>query len=292
MSVNERLIIIVGPTASGKSAFAVKIARKIGGEIISADSRQVYKGLNLASGKITKHEMRGVPHYCLDLVSPKKNFTADDYKKCFWDAVEKIESRGKIPVVVGGTGFYIDIALGRMKAASTPPNPKLRHALAKKTTGALFAMLKKLDPRRATDIAKKNETKNKVRLIRSIEIAKGGEPTKGSPSGIPEGLPFVKERATFWIGIPHVGEALRKKIHARLGARMKVGMVNEIRKLRRGGVSWKRLDELGLEPRWIARYLQGKITKERMLYHLENAIWRYSKRQMTWFKRNREIRWV
>ncbi|MBI2039272.1 MAG: tRNA (adenosine(37)-N6)-dimethylallyltransferase MiaA [Candidatus Niyogibacteria bacterium] len=283
-----KLIVIVGPTASGKSVFAVRLARKTGGEIISADSRQVYKGLNLASGKITKRDMQGVPHYCLDLVSPKRNFTADDYKKCFWDAVQKIEKRGKVPIVVGGAGFYIDAALGRMGTGGAPPNPQLRRALAKKTVNALFKMLQKLDPQRALDIAAKNEIKNKVRLIRAIEIAKS--PLRAT---LYKGLPFGLEGVDIeWIGIAHTGEALREKIRARLKARMKAGMVAEIKKLRRSGVSWKRLDELGLEPRWIARYLQGKVTKEQMLYRLENAIWRYSKRQMTWFRRNREIHWI
>ncbi|MBI1957194.1 MAG: tRNA (adenosine(37)-N6)-dimethylallyltransferase MiaA [Candidatus Niyogibacteria bacterium] len=292
----QRLIVIVGPTASGKSALAVKLARKLGGEVISADSRQVYKGLDLASGKITKREMQGVRHYCLDLVSPKKNFTADDYKKCFWNAVTTIQKHGKIPIVVGGTGFYIDAALGRMGTGGAPPNPALRKQLSGKSAEALFQMLEKLDHRRAHDIAAKNEVKNKVRLIRAIEISRNPINVRHRVSNIDtrvqrDSAPCVDAHEIRWLGIAHGGRALRKKIRARLEARMKAGMVAEIKRLHRSGVSWKRLDELGLEPRWIARYLQGKLTKEQMLYHLENAIWRYSKWQMMWFKRNEAIRW-
>src|SRR3989344_7421692 len=155
--VNRKIIVIVGPTASGKSALGVKLAKKLNGEIISADSRQVYKGLDLASGKIIKKEMAGIPHHCLDLVSTKTIFSAERYAKCAQKAVKDILKRGKTPIIVGGTGFYIDIALGQMKTANIAPDWKLRRKLEKKSAEALFKMLKKLDPARAKNIDPKNK---------------------------------------------------------------------------------------------------------------------------------------
>ena len=164
----RKIIIILGPTASGKSELAVKMARKIGGEIISADSRQVYKGLNIGSGKITKKEMRGVPHYCLDIASPKKVFTAVDFKKCAEKAIKDIQSRDKTPIICGGTGFYIGVITGAIDIPEIKPNWKLRKKLEKMPTEKLFKMLKKLDHARARNI----DAKNPRRLIRAIEIAK------------------------------------------------------------------------------------------------------------------------
>lgn len=138
----SRIITIVGPNASGKSEFAVGLAKKIGGEIISADSRQVYRGLNIGSGKITKKEMRGVPHHCLSIANPKKTFTALDFKKCAQKVIFNILKRGKTPIIVGGTGFYIDAALGRVKLGGVPPNHALRKKLAGKSASELLKMLK------------------------------------------------------------------------------------------------------------------------------------------------------
>ena len=164
----EKIVVIVGPTASGKSDLGVMLAKKIQGEIISADSRQVYKGLNIGSGKITKKEMRGVSHYGLDIANPKKIFTAEDFKKHATQSLNKIICRGKIPIIVGGTGFYIDVLLGLRNTANVPPNPQLRKRIENKSANELFMMLKKLDPERAKTI----DQHNPRRLVRAIEIAK------------------------------------------------------------------------------------------------------------------------
>lgn len=292
-SLKNKIIVIVGPTASGKSAFAVRMAKKInppaGGEIISADSRQVYKGLNLASGKITKKEMAGIPHYCLDLVSPKTIFTADRFKRHAQNAIKDIIKRGKMPIIVGGTGFYIDSALGLNNIPEVPPNWKLRKNLEKKSPKELLKMLKKIDSKRAKTI----EPKNKRRLIRAIEIIK----TIGRYTPAPTIDRMNDGRKIVWFGIKTKPKELRKKINRRLDKRLKAGMIEEIKKLHAdppagGGVSWKRLDDLGLEPRWVSRYLRGKISKEEMIQNLQTAIWRYSRRQMTWFRRNKKIRWI
>ena len=166
--MRKKVIVVVGPTASGKSSYAVKLARSIGGEGVSADSRQVYKGLDVGTGKITRKEMRGVPHHLLDVVSPKKVFTAHDFVERGQAAIESILNRGKTPIICGGTGFYIDALLGRMPLPNVPPNPALRARLEKKSASQLFAMLQKIDSRRAKNI----DRHNPVRLVRAIEIAK------------------------------------------------------------------------------------------------------------------------
>ena len=166
--MSRKIIVILGPTASGKSWLAVKIARKYNGEIISADSRQVYKGLDIGAGKITKKEMSGIPHYCLDIISPKKIFTVADFKKFADKAIEKIFSKNKTPIIVGGTGLYIQAIVDNVILPEVKPDWKLRKELEKKTTEKMFDFLKKLDPRRAKNI----DPKNPRRLIRAIEIAK------------------------------------------------------------------------------------------------------------------------
>jgi tRNA dimethylallyltransferase len=282
---NNKIIAIVGPTVSGKSALAVKIAKKLNGEIISADSRQVYKGLNLASGKINKKEMKGVKHYCLDLVSPKTVFTAQRFQKCAAKAIKTIIKKGKIPIIAGGTGFYIDAALGRIKIPEIPPDWKLRRKLELKSAPELLLLLKKFDYERAAAI----EPQNKRRLIRAVEIAKHFSQKKTGKKPKNE---INQNLDILWLGIKTEPEELKNKINARLKRRIKDGMIAEIKKMNDAGISRKRLDSLGLEPRWISRYLHGHIARKEMTEKLQNAIWRYSRRQMTWFKRNKKIHWV
>ena len=165
--MKTKLLIILGPTASGKSDLAVQLAKKYNGEIISADSRQVYKGLNIGTGKITKKEMSGIKHHLLDVTDPKKVFTVSQFKTLVEIAIADISSRGKLPIICGGTGFYIQAVVDNIILPEVPPNKKLREKLNKKTTTELFEILKKLDNERAKNI----DAKNPRRLIRAIEIA-------------------------------------------------------------------------------------------------------------------------
>jgi tRNA dimethylallyltransferase len=281
------LIAIVGPTASGKTSLGIFLAQKCNGEVISADSRQVYKGLNIGTGKVTKKEAGGIPHHLIDVASPKKEFSANDFIRLGRKAIEKIQAKNRVPMVVGGTGFYVDALLGRIALADVPPNPKLRTQLKKKSVEQLFMMLKKLDPERAKSI----DAKNSVRLIRAIEVARAKPGT--NPVAEPVDVRgFVPGYSTLWLGINPGKEKLQKNIHDRLLARMKLGMVAEAKRLHKEGLSFKRMEALGLEYRSLARLLQNKITKEEFLVELERAINHYAKRQMTWFKRNKEIHWV
>lgn len=275
-----KLIVICGQTATGKSDFTVQIAKEIGGEIISVDSRQVYIGLDIGSGKITKKEMQGIPHHLLDVISPKKVFSVNDFKLQAEKKIQEIIARGNTPIVCGGTGFYIDTLLGTINLPEVPENKILRKKLASKTKDELLALLKKLDPVRAETI----DQNNPVRLIRAIEIATA----LGS-------VPVLKKKSLYdalSIGLTLPDEVLKEKIHTRLISRMKDGMLEEAKNLHTKGLSWKRMRELGLEYRFLADHLTNKLSKEEMFTQLETAIWHYAKRQKTWFKRNTDILWI
>lgn len=274
-----RVIAIVGATATGKSALGVRLCKKFEGEVISADSRQVYKNLNLGTGKITLKEMRGVPHHLLDVTSPARNFSVERFKKKAEKAVSEILSNGRVPFVVGGTGFYIDALLQGWVLPDVPANHKLRASLSKMSLPRLMQILKKLDSARAKNI----DVKNKVRIIRAIEIAKAlGK------------VPVLKSKPKYnvlWIGIALPPEALKRKIEKRLKERIEKGMISEARTLHRKGLSYRRMHALGLEYREMAKLLKKEVGKERMIENLKRETWQYAKRQNTWFKMNKKIKW-
>lgn len=289
----EKVIVIVGPTASGKSDLAVKIAKRINGEIISADSRQVYRGMDIGTGKITKKEMRGIPHHLLDVVSPGADFSVSRFKKLATKKIKEITGRGHVPIIVGGTGFWIDALIYDWPIPEVGPNRALRARLEKQTAAQLFAKLTKLDPVRATDI----DRYNKRRLVRALEIiAATGKPTPGFNIAYPHGRNKKykiggKGYRVLFLGVKLPQKELERRIYTRLIRRLKNGMVREIKKLHSSGVSWKRLDDFGLEYRYISRYLRGLISYDEMVEQLYRAIKNYAKRQMRWFKRNPQIKW-
>lgn len=278
---SAKLIVVVGPTASGKSSLAVLLAKHFNGEIISADSRQVYKGMNLGTGKVTKKEMEGVPHHLLDVADPKRTFTASHYARLGRKAIADIMKRGKTPIVCGGTGFYIRALVDGLVIPDAKPNPKLRKELEGKSTDELFGMLKIADPDRAEAI----DSKNPRRLVRALEIidALGKVPAlKKHP------LPYP----TLFIGIAKNQDVLKKLVEVRLEKRIKMGMLTEIKRLHAQGVSWKRLESFGLEYRYGAFFLQNKIDKKTFMRELTKQILDYSKRQMTWFRPDMRIQWI
>ncbi len=276
-----KLIVVLGFTASGKSDLAVKLARKFNGEIVSADSRQVYKGMNIGTGKIIKEEMQGIPHHLLNVANPKRQFTAAQYQEKAFKAINKINKKGKIPIICGGTGFYIQTVIQGLKIPKVRPDLKLRKKLEKLTTEELFKKLEKFDTRRAKNI----DSKNRRRIIRALEIViKSDKP-----------VPCIKIQPQFNVlelGIKKSFEELKKLIKKRLLKRLRQGMIDEVRELRKSGLSWKRLDDFGLEYRYISKYLQNKLTKQEMIEKLQKEIEHYAKRQITWFKRDKKIYWV
>lgn len=284
----NKIIVVLGPTASGKSDLAVKLAQKTNGEVISADSRQVYCGMDIGTGKITKREMRGVKHYLLDIASPKSTFSVSRYQKLGKKAIKEILKRDRVPIICGGTGFYIDALVYGYKLPEVPPNPKLRKSLEKKSTDALFSTLKKLDPRRAKNIDKFN----KRRLIRALEIiltTKNPVPALSSSASIDGSK---NQYDVLFIGIKKPQEKLKKLIAKRLKKRLNQGMIKEVENIHKSGVSWKKLESFGLEYRRVAEYLQNKISYAEMIPLLQKDIEHYAKRQMTWFKNNKKIHWI
>ncbi|MEK7621587.1 MAG: tRNA (adenosine(37)-N6)-dimethylallyltransferase MiaA [Patescibacteria group bacterium] len=291
------IIAIVGPTASGKSALAVRLAKKFGGEIISADSRQVYRGLDIGSGKVLRDKLskrykleprsylhQGIPHHLLDVASPRRQFSVAQYQKLGSRVIEQIIKRGKLPIVCGGTGFYVEALLKNYTLPPVPPNLKLRAKLEKLPTEKLGEKLEILDPERFQNI----DVKNRPRLIRAIEIAAAlGE------------VPPLETKARPWhwltIGIKVDPEKLRQKIKARLTTRLRAGLINEVKNLHRNGLSWKRLESFGLEYAHIARFAQHSVSHRLpsdLIDKLETDIWHYAKRQMTWWRRDPTIHWI
>lgn len=286
MNQATSLIVVAGPTASGKSDLAVRLAKRFNGEIISADSRQIYRALDVGTAKVpgkwrgNAFVYKGIPHHLIDIVPPKKIFTAAEYQILAEKAIRDILSRGKIPILAGGTGFWIDsVAYGR-KYPAVPPNAGLRKRLGKIGAPKLLSMLEKLDPERAKTI----ERKNPRRLIRAIEIARAA-------GRVPKPRKLIRYR-TLWIGLNPPRSLLEKRIKARARAMISAGLIREIEKLIRMGISKKRLREFGFEYRGGLACLEKRITREEFLDDLFRNTRAYARRQMTWFKRNSEIRWI
>jgi tRNA dimethylallyltransferase len=280
-SLKKKLIVVLGPTASGKTELAIKLAKKFNGEIVNADSRQVYKGMDIGTAKPTKKEMEGIPHHLLDAASPKRKFTIAQYRKLALKAIEKIQRKGKIPFLVGGTWFYIRAIVDGLIIPEVPPNWKLRKELEKKTPKELYKILKKLDPERAKTI----EKENKRRLIRAIEICKKiGKvpPLKFNP------LPYP----VLMIGIKRKKKELMERIRKRFFEWLKRGLILEVINLRKMGVSFERIEEFGMHYREIARYLQGKISEKEMIENSIKEIQNYAKKQLNWFKKDKRVKWI
>jgi tRNA dimethylallyltransferase len=276
-----KIVVLLGPTASGKSDLAVKLAKKFNGEVISADSRQVYKGMDVGTGKIKKEEMQKIPHHLLDVISPKRRFSVSQYKKLAEKEIQKILKKEKLPIICGGTAFYIKALVDGIIIPEVSPDWNLRKILEKKTTETLYQKLLKLDSTRA----KKIDKNNKRRLIRALEII---EKTKNK---IPKTKTFLLYNPLF-LGIKIDQEKLNRKIDKRLKKRLSQKMIEEVKKLRRSGVSFKRLEEFGLEYKWVALYLQKKFTYEEAIESLSTDIKKFSKRQMVWWKHDKRISWI
>ena len=281
MSHKPKVIAIVGPTASGKTSLSIEIAKHVGGEVISADSRQVYRGMDLGTGKVTVEEMDGVPHHLLDVADPMTIYTGSDFVRDGTAATEDILRRGHVPIIAGGTFFYVDLLRGKLSAAPVAPDADFRATLERYSDTELLELLEQKDPRRASTI----DPHNRRRLIRALEIIN----TLGS---VPESAQQESPYDWLVLGIDIATEQLHHNIHARLHERISEGMIKEVERLHDEGVAWNRLEELGLEYRYIAQYLQGQLTRDEMIELLETRIRQFAKRQLTWLKRDEEIEWV
>lgn len=278
--MKKQVLVILGPTASGKSAYGIKLAKSMNGEIVSCDSRQVYKELDIGTAKLTKNEMRGIPHYCINLTSVKKVFTVSDFKECANEAISKILDKGKIPILVGGSAFYINAVLNDVNLPEVPPNPKLRNKLEKYPIEKLLTILDKKDPARARTI----DRKNKRRIIRALEIIK----VLGK---VPQAKKELKYQAKFY-GMKISPEDLKKKIIKRTDKMVRRGLVRETKKIRALGLAWKRIYELGFEYKYPALYIQNKISEKEMIDSINKETIEYARRQMLWWKKDKQIKWV
>lgn len=272
-----KMIVIAGTTASGKSDLGVTLAGKYKGEIISADSRQVYRSMDLGSGKISPEEMHGIPHHLLDVCEPGAFFSMADFQRLAYESADDILARGRIPFLVGGTGLYINAVADGYILSDKSPDLELRARLEEYETPALYEMLKTQLPDTEIDPCNRN------RVMRALErlAADDYHPGRHEP-----------RYQTLKIGVRYEREVLKKRIDERLERRLDQGMVEEVRTLMNQGVTEQFLLKLGLEYRYLTLYITGKLDYDQMVAELGNAIKRFAKRQVTWFKRDPDIHWL
>ncbi len=279
MSTSPKIIVILGPTSSGKSSLAIEIAKKWNGEIISADSRQVYRGMDIGTGKVTQEEQAQVRHWLLDIADPNDDYNVSHFVRDARIAFEDIVGRNKLPILCGGTGFWIQALVENHELPNISPDPALREALAVKTKEELFEMLNQLNPERTQTIDRDNPR----RLIRAIEIAQNQNKESDTVPKIPPS-PFLVAHSLL-IALCPPKDILDARIQARLEARFNQGMIAEVEQLHDRGVSWERLDTFGLEYRWISRFLRKTLSLNEMKERLFFDSIHYAKRQMTWIRR-------
>jgi tRNA dimethylallyltransferase len=279
-SDKTKVIVIVGQTGSGKTALSLKIAQQFQGEVISADSRQVYRGLDIGTEKITEAQMEGIPHHLLSIASPEQVYTAHDFVRDAQSAIDEITRREHVPIITGGTFFYIDTLLGKVSCTPVSPDPKLRAELEAHTESELFAILQEKDPARASSIDKDN----KRRLVRALEIL-------ATLPAVPPPTTRECPYEALILGIRIDKDVLRKRLRERAQHALSRGLIKETQTLLKQGVTRNRLSEIGLEYKLVLEYLDGTLVEQALLQKLEEKNWQYAKRQMVWLKRDASIQW-
>jgi tRNA dimethylallyltransferase len=279
-----KLVVLLGPTASGKSCLGIRLAQHFNGEIISADSRQVYRGLDIGTAKVTPVEQALVPHHVLDVADPREVYTVAQFQRDAIAAINDILKRGHQPFLVGGSPHYIQAVVDNLDIPHIEPQPELRARLSKRSLSELLAQLEKLDPQSAATIDRNNPR----RVIRALEVC------------LVSGKPFSQQRKiseplyqSLLLGIEWPREVLYRRIDARVDERMQQGMVQEVQRLLDAGISHERLKALGLEYRYITRWLTGAFENEdEMVQKLKYAIHDFTRRQLTWFRKDKRIVWI
>ena len=277
----QKLVVILGTNASGKSELGLCLAKQLGGEIVSADSRQVYRGLDLGSGKITPAQAGAVKHHLIDVADLSEYYSLAQYQRAAYNAIDSISGAGKRPFLVGGTGLYVSAIVEGYELVDVPPNDPLRAELEALPLSQLVERLEKSDPDAASQIDKGNRR----RLIRALEIASGGAHSA------------ARQRSPRYhclqLGLTWPRDILEERIEARLRDRLANGMIEEVAGLRSRGVPDLRLEKLGLEYRYITRYLRGELANlDDLRRELVIAIRQFAKGQITWFKRDPRILWL
>jgi len=292
-NMSSKIVVILGPTASGKTGLGVKLAHIFNGEIVSADSRQVYRGMDIGTGKDLNEysfEIDGkeinIPYHMIDVADPNEVYDVARFQRDAYRAIDDILKRGKLPIVVGGSGLYLQAIVDGFVMSDTSVDEGLRKLLEEKTKEELFAELENINYKFANNL-NNSEKNNKRRLIRYIEINKSGVGPKQSEPRYDSLL----------LGLSWPREILRERIHKRIVDRLKnEDMIGEVERLNDEGVSWQRLIKFGLEYKFIANYLNEKMSYDEMVDGLSVATGKFAKRQETWFKRwegqGREIKWI
>jgi len=276
----NKLVVIAGTNASGKSGLGIELALTYNAEIISADSRQVFKGLDLGSGKVTKDEMMGIPHHLIDVAKPNDFFSLSDYQKLAYSAIDDTLSRHKIPMLVGGTGLYINSIVDGYNLSDAKPDPEIRKFVESKSIQELIELIREHD----ATILERVDIRNKRRLERAAEKAISG---KGFDN------PSVPRYETLIIGVTWPREVLYERIRIRLDKRLEQGMIEEVENLRKNGATDDFLYKLGLEYRYILMYLRGEFESFDAFYDkLFMEIRHLAKEQMTWFRKRKDINWI
>lgn len=276
----EKLLVITGTNASGKSGLGIELAARYGAEIISADSRQVFKGLDLGSGKVTPEEMKGVPHHLLDVARPNDFFSLSDYQRLAYAAIDDILARQKKAFLVGGTGLYVNSVVDGYNLSESAPDPVIRKQVEEKSLEELIEMLKEHNPDALTRV----DLKNKRRVERAVEKALSGDKEEN---------PSKKRYETFVIGVTWPRDVLYERIRVRLDRRLDEGMIEEVVRLREEGATDEFLYKLGLEYRYILMYLRGEFKDFDEFYEtLFKEIRHLAKEQMTWFRKRKDIHWI
>lgn len=285
------VLVILGPTASGKTNLGVKLAAQFNGEIVSADSRQVYKGMDVGTGKDLKEYCSGrlrIKHHLIDVVAPQIEFDLAQYQKLAFKAIQEILKQKRLPIIVGGSGLYLQALVDNYKLSTVTPNSKKRAAREKLSIPELFQELRRLKPEFARRL-NNSDKNNPRRLIRYLEIIERGETVKHQVADSPYDFLIL--------GLTWPDADLRCRIEFRFLERLeKEGLVTEVKELHEAGVSWDRLKSFGLEYRFVSQYLLGELNYQEMVFKLTTAIYRFAKRQKTWFRRwekqGRKIHWI
>jgi tRNA dimethylallyltransferase len=276
------LIAIVGTNASGKSALGVDLASRLGAEVISADSRQVFRGLDIGTGKLTDEEMRGVQHHLIDIRDPTEFFSLADFQRLAYESINEIAARGKQPILVGGTALYLRAAIDGYELVDAPYDPERRQALESLETEELARRLAELDSTFATKL----DPRNRTRVIRAIEVIESGHAYEDTRRSEPR-------FETLQLGLTWPRDVLRARIDDRLRHRLEHGMIEEVKALLEAGVPDDVLHRLGLEYRFVLRFLTGEYTDvDELFERLRVAIHRFARRQLSWFLKDSRIHWL
>ncbi|MBQ0004784.1 MAG: tRNA (adenosine(37)-N6)-dimethylallyltransferase MiaA [Clostridiales bacterium] len=276
----NKLVVITGTNASGKSGLGIELAKHYGAEIVSADSRQVFKGLDLGSGKVTPEEMQGIPHYLIDVAEPNDFFSLLDFQTQAYEAIDNIIERGITPMLVGGTGLYINSVVDGYDIRIENLDPSVRKKVSAMSLEELIDFVRENNPAELENI----DIKNKRRLERAAER---------TIAGIPDRKPNSPRYETLVIGVTWPRDVLYERIHERLDRRLDQGMIEEVEGLKANGATDEFLNGLGLEYRYINMYLNGQFKDFDAFYDkLYMEIRHLAKAQMTWFRKRNDIKWI